>query len=285
MNNNNRYRPFLLLFCLSLASSCGKANFFRPARLPSHPINWACYYSAKIPGKPFTDYRLLVFDPDSDLPFEYLQARGTKVLAYISLGEVESYRDYYSEMKTSGLLLDPVPNWPDSNIVKFADPRWISLIKDRLVPKMIRKGYSGLFFDTIDLIVYKEFHPQSYNANIKALVGLLKAVRKSYPDTIIMVNRGFDVLPQIAPYIDAVLAEAVYSDYDFEKKNYYLNTPNIYQPIIYNLLKTRKEHNLHIFALEYWNQNDTKGIEKIKNFYKKYGISLSVSTIALDNLY
>src|SRR5690606_32239541 len=88
---------------------------------------------------------------------------GRKVLlSYISVGEVEDFRDTWNEAwtkngKASGALtaaapdwLGPLnPDWPESRKVRYWDPDWQAIAFER-IEAIAGQGFDGAYLDIVD---------------------------------------------------------------------------------------------------------------------------------------
>ena len=86
------------------------------------------------------------------------------VLAYVSIGEAESYRWYWDDrwdVDSDGnpdlgapLWLGPAnPDWPGNYKVRYWDPEWQSIVSS-YVGKVIDAGFNGVYLDIIDAYEY-----------------------------------------------------------------------------------------------------------------------------------
>ena len=89
---------------------------------------------------------------------------GRKVIAYLSIGEAESYRPYWHSDWTSGgklttsapaWLLPENPDWPGNYRVKYWDPAWQSIMLSR-VDAVMSSGFDGVYLDIVDGFEYFE---------------------------------------------------------------------------------------------------------------------------------
>src|SRR5207245_2575497 len=98
-----------------------------------------------------------------------LRAAGTIVLAYLDVGTIEPFRPWYATLKP--YRLDFWPDWGEW----YADvsrPGYRRAIAQAIAPRILRKGFDGLFLDNTDMI---ETHPRRA-AGMGALVGALSAL-------------------------------------------------------------------------------------------------------------
>ena len=98
------------------------------------------------------DTDIAVVDPDEVRSPAKLKSRagGKKraVLAYISVGEAESYRGYMKKGSKTWLT-DKGQGWSGNKMVKYWDPEWKSIVKSRVRAAM-DAGYDGVYLDRID---------------------------------------------------------------------------------------------------------------------------------------
>lgn len=185
----------------------------------------------------------------------YKDVRDFKVLtlAYLSIGEVENFRNYYPRVASMGLLGETNQHWPASRYVSLKSGEWQKITLEELIPKIIEKGYKGVFLDTVDsLIISKN--------DISDIVSFINSIKQRYPELYVMVNRGFDVLDLLE--VDAVLFESTITTVDFKSKKYFYQ-PDFTRPVSSSIV---------VYSCDYWDENDTKEIKKIykKALEKKY---------------
>lgn len=140
----------------------------------------------------------LIMDPDdSKLTREQIQALeddGTIVLAYLSIGEAENYRNYWqSDWRVGNPSFIDLenPSWPGNYKVKYWDPRWQEIILNR-TRELSQLGYSGVFLDVVDAYYYyQERGVANASEEMIGFVGKIKNVGTS-------VTPSFLIVPQNA---------------------------------------------------------------------------------------
>lgn len=119
-----------------------------------------------------TDYDLLIIDPyfnDDPLNREDLETLKRKasggrrlVIAYMSIGEAESYRYYWKPSWISrppSWLEEENPNWKGNFKVRYWDPAWQEIIfrgEDAYLQRIQEAGFDGVYLDLIDAYEYFE---------------------------------------------------------------------------------------------------------------------------------
>lgn len=252
-----------------------------PVRRP-----WAIYYADQVKPERFRGYDLLVFEGDRHPALGPIRAGGATVLGYLSICELEQHRESFADAKQAGLLLGANPDWPASYFVDVRDPRWRAMVVRRLAPAIAAQGFQGFFLDTVDDAADLERRdPVRFHGMKEAAVMLVREIRQAYPEARLMVNRGYEILPQIAATVDIVLGESVYGTYDFAAKTY-RRVPEAEYRGQTRLLGSLRAINpaLRVCTLDYWDPVDVEGIRKAYREERSHGFEPYVATISLDQL-
>jgi cysteinyl-tRNA synthetase len=93
---------------------------------------------------------------------------GRRIVAYLSIGEAESYRPYWQKAWTDAKgrptaqappFLGPVnPDWRGNYRVKYWDPKWQAIVGES-VDAAVRQGFDGVYMDIVDGFEFWEFDP------------------------------------------------------------------------------------------------------------------------------
>ncbi len=157
---------------------------------------------------------------------------GRKVLAYLSIGEAEDYRAYWSprwKREPPPFLLRENPDWPGDYLVKYWSPAWRRIILKE-ADRIATQGFDGLYLDKVDAFEEFEYDPKrrdwidgrrnpesgrSYRADMVAWVkALARHVRRRKEDMLIVPQNGEQLLRE-ASYrnvVDAIGAEDLFTD-------------------------------------------------------------------------
>ena len=164
---------------------------------------YACYYGA---GRleALRQYDLSILQPKhySRAEIATLRAAGVTAIAYLSVGEVAA-----SDFQAAWSLHDPLTGEPAHNSVwrtHYVDcrsPAWQTEILERRIPALCEQGFEGLLLDTLDV-------QESFAHTRPGVIALLQQIRSCFPTLQLIPNRGFSIIPHIAPLIDALLFEA-----------------------------------------------------------------------------
>jgi uncharacterized protein (TIGR01370 family) len=249
-------------------------------------IPWAVVYSDSPQPRELTGYRLVVLDSHAHPALMPLKDRGVAVLGYLSVGEVENNRPWFARVKEWGILGDENPTWRGSYYVDVRDPRWVKLVVEELVPDILHRGFDGVFLDTLDNPPFLEARePRRFAGMTQAAARLVRAIRHNYPDIGLMQNRGFEILPATAPFIDYALAESVHAAWNFETRTA-SPRPEADMQWALEALRAAREINprLEAMSLDYWDPADAAGMARLYALARSHGFSPYVSVVELDRV-
>ncbi|MGD9200180.1 MAG: endo alpha-1,4 polygalactosaminidase [Chitinispirillia bacterium] len=183
--------------------------------------NWACYYGDNPELlKKLENYNLVIMEPDID-NFTPPEKTKTTYIGYVSLGEAERFRWYWYHIEGKKFILWENKNWKDDYIIDIRSLEWQNLLVEKIIPKILKKGYQGLFFDTIDTPIYlEEKDPEKYRGSVEALADLIYRIRKKYPKITLISNNGLRAIEHFGAHIDIFLIEGLNTTYDFKRKKY-----------------------------------------------------------------
>ena len=165
------------------------------------------------------DAQMVVLSADPRIPVDDLP-QSTIRLAYVSVGEADPRRPYWSEVRGQPFLVEPNPEWPDNLRVDIRDTRWQEVLLCEEIARLMQRGFDGLMLDTVDTVPYLETKdPARFAGSRQALRDWLQRLRKAFPRAVLVAN-GSDALVDAAPYVDAFVVEGVFSIYDVRQRAY-----------------------------------------------------------------
>jgi endo-alpha-1,4-polygalactosaminidase (GH114 family) len=240
-------------------------------------IKFIVYYGDFFPAECEKDYSVFILSPHTQANITEL-AHTHLVAGYLSLGEVDSKQSYFNKIGHKSFVLHRNPFWPDARLVDVRDLAWQGFILHEMIPNLIEKGYNGLFLDTLDSAIELErLYPKRYKGSIENLISFIKKIKQQYPNLKLIANNAFSILPKIDSLLEYVLAESLFTSYDFASKKYQLASDD-----------RRLKHANKVFSqltskpmvLEY--AIDPDMISKVREKNKTYNFSLYFSNIQLN---
>lgn len=224
-----------------------------------------------------TGYDYLIVEPAyfSGKDVSVFKENNKKVLAYISLGEVDKGSWYYPKLVQHTIGENKI--W-DSNILDLENPKTTEVLFELIETYMTVKGYDGLFLDNIDN--FSIYGPTPHQKS--ALTAFLKQVKTAFPDIFMMQNAGVEIIADTCNYVDAIGVESVATDFDFTRRKYRLRDEKGFTDRVKQLSNIETEHKIPIILIEY---ADTKLLHaEIINRIKDLGWSYFIGRIELQNI-
>ena len=232
-----------------------------------------------------TDFDVAIVDPDDSKLTKKnilnLHSQGKALIAYLSIGEAENYRNYWQEDWKPGnpVFLDKEnPNWKGNFKVKYWYSDWQKIVFDSLF-KIIDKGYDGVYLDIVD--AYDYFNDKGYADTRLHMVNFVMAISKYAKNQ----NRDFLIVPQNSEElivengylnaIDGVGRESLWFLCDSlqDKDELAISLSYLTQII---------EANKFVFAINYCQKEEN--IENFTTLAQKYGFIPYIGPRELDSI-
>jgi len=162
-----------------------------------------------------------------------LKSSGTIILGYVSIGEADNERRYWAGWKPADntpdnpaiprtivtkndpMFIGEDPGWEGSYFVDASNPKWHNIMLNEEIPYILWLGggqYDGLMMDLVDVVDQYEGYPNE-NEMRQGMINLIKEIREKYPNLLLVPNRGFGILREMAQYIDAFKFEEMTGAY------------------------------------------------------------------------
>lgn len=248
--------------------------------------NWVVFYGAECDPEILSRYDLVVLDPAFKRSIEHVTSRGASSVAYLSLSEIRKANALYPMIHDTSLLLSENASWTGTFLVDVRRPEWRSLLIEYAIPQVLSRGYTGLFLDTADTPGYLEStDPVRFKGARLAAIELIRSIRISFPNALIVVNRGYDLLPNLLSEIDAVVAESLLSSHNYDQGDYrQLSQTEVDDHL--KLLRPARERKppLPVLSLDYWREDDPAVIRDIYKRERALGNIPYVGTTLLDRI-
>jgi uncharacterized protein (TIGR01370 family) len=268
---------FTGLVCF-LGSSCTPVSKAPPSTHSGHNERWIAYYDSQVPAEAFKGYDLAVFDRLYHPDLKPLKGH-TVLLAYVSFGEVHGDTDDHRLLDAQKALIGNRTKW-NSYAVDITAASWKQMLYAQ-VEDAINQGFDGVMFDTVDSALHMadmESTEKGERAQ-EAAIALIKGVRQRWPHAKIMMNRGFEILPRVAPALTYALGESTLTDTDISTGQSSVLPPQTYQLMAANLLKARAvAPTLKLYTLDYWNQDDVAGLQTLYAIHRARGFTPYITT-------
>lgn len=172
----------------------------------------AFFYGAQVPVTALARFERVVVEADQVEDLGPLRAAGAEIFAYVSVGEAEGWRASTRALPPE-LFLGSNASW-HSRIADLSHPGWRRYLLDQRMAGLWAAGYRAFFLDTLDSYRMAIKGAAQERAQTAALVDLIWAMRDRFPGIRLLLNRGFDVLPEVAPLCVGVVAESLFQGWN-----------------------------------------------------------------------
>ncbi len=196
------------------------------ADLPD-PCGWAYQLQNTVPqqvvANPTFNVKVTDYSSNGAASGEYTQQEvldmkqsGKSLLAYLSIGEAETYRFYWQGSWNGNppAWLGPFnPNFPDNYKVRYWMPEWQDIIFSYL-DRILAQGFDGIYLDLIDAYLFWETENPDSDKDMIAFVDTLAgyAAANGAPDFVIVPQNGEFIT--VSPGVTATEADNYYSTID-----------------------------------------------------------------------
>ena len=270
------------------AASFAWATGARAAQTASEQhVRWIAFYGQIADEQALASlasYDIVVLDPMFAGSIATVARERARVCGYLSLGEIRKSDRFYDRVDPAALL-EENPAWPGTRRIDVRHPSWKALVLTEIIPFIAAKGFTGLLLDTLDTPPYLEqLDPKGKAGMRQAAVDLVKAIHNARPNMMVIMNRGYALLPNVIGSIDGIVAESLLTTVD-QHGGYKWNEPaQVAQQMALLAPLRHGEARLPILSLDYWDPEDIRTIADIYRLERELGHHPYVGTRMLDRI-
>ena len=232
--------------------------------------------------KKLESYKVIVVEGEEfdESHIKYFHQNGQKVFAYLNIGALEKYRNYYKKYKK--FALGVYHDWPDEKWIDVSKKEWQKFIVENKGREYHKKGFDGFFIDNTDV-----YYQYKKNEIYEGLVTILKGLRQYKME--ILINGGDTFVERLMgdepDVFDGVNQECIFTSINFNL-NKYEEQSSKETTYFLEYLKKVKKYNKKVYLLEYGANAAVE--KKIKDYCKanqfNYFISLDKSLTKENHL-
>ncbi|MBN9422179.1 MAG: hypothetical protein BGO63_17160 [Candidatus Accumulibacter sp. 66-26] len=240
----------------------------------------ALFYGSAAPLDELKAFDIAVVDPDHGYDPKRFRKPYSELYAYVAVGEAHPTRAYFRDIPPAARLTTN-RDW-DSLVVDLAHPAWPDFLAERIVAPLWAKGYRGFFLDTLDS--YRLAAKFDENAQQAGLVAAIETLHRRFPGIRLILNRGFEVVPQVRDKVRMVAAESLFRGWDAGRKRYVEVGAEDREWLLGQLRKVRDEYGLPVLAIDYVAPQERALTRATAERIKALGIVPWVTDAALGTL-
>jgi uncharacterized protein (TIGR01370 family) len=242
----------------------------------------AFYYGAELPVDELRAFDIVVVEPDHGFDPTTYRTSTSELFAYISLGEVEPKRRYGQDIPQA--WFNGTNRAWGARVVDQTQPEWPAFVVERIVTPLWARGYRGLFLDTLDSYQIAVTKPEEQRRQEEGLAAVIRAIKNTYPDLRLILNRGFEILPDMHREAFAVAVESLYQEWDQAKTQYGEVSQSERDWILGQLKTVTSQYHLPVIVIDYVPPAQRELARRTARKIKDLGYIPWVSTPALDYL-
>lgn len=240
----------------------------------------ALHYGTDIPIEDLRIFDILVVEPDHGHRPEVLRQTGTEPFAYVSVAEVQASRPYYKDIPAQWKMARN-GEW-NAEVIDQTPADWPNFFAERVIGPLWQKGYRGFFLDTLDSYrLAKNFDEAAQQAG---LIKVIETLHKRYPGIRLILNRGFEIVPNLRGKIEMVAAESLYRRWNAGQKRYEAVPEADREWLLGQMKKVRDESGIPVLAIDYVAPTDRELTRETADRIKADGFTPWVTDWALTSV-
>ncbi len=251
--------------------------------IPTHTDrSTAFFYGQSVPEEILSQYKQVVVEPENMSNLDSFLAKGIKVFAYISVGEINRTRSWYSEIPINWFI-GSHEAW-GSDIIDLTQQGWHDYLINKYMDSLWKEGYRGFFLDTLDSYQRAFIDPRDRLIQEKALIQLIKRMHQHFPGINLILNRGFEILPEVGQYTVALAAESLFQSWDQSIQEYVEVSEPDRNWLLGKLNEARDQYRLQIIVIDYVDPKQMGLARKTAKRISDLGFTPWVANPGLDTL-
>lgn len=249
--------------------------FAKAQHTPVVPSTFVVCYGKVNPSQ-LSGIELAIVEPGhyDEKGVERLKATGAKILAYLSLTEINTAHPKFRRLRS--YCAQRNENW-NSYYIDIGNPAAQDILQE-YAKDLMKLGYDGLFFDNLDNtnLWGKLSHQQ------QELEYLVQRLRDYFPKRTFVQNGGFHLSKETQNKTDYVLVESVVTTYDFKNNRYLIRDYEDFLQRLALIEKYQETYNKPVLVVEY--QKDITKHKLIRRRLEGFSTSVFITTIDLQEI-
>lgn len=247
--------------------------------LQAHAFNAAFFYGSPFPQE-LRIYDAVIIEADHADFTRVPDNLQKKLYAYTSLGEVGPDKPYARNVPAAAKIARN-PAW-SSDVMDQTSPVWREFFLEKIIAPLWQRGFRGIFIDTLDSYQLAATTPQQRAKQEAGMVETLRQMRMRYPGMRIILNRGFEILPQVHEWVTAVAAESLFQGWDNATHSYVQVAEADRQWLLTQLNQIKNNYRLPVIIIDYTAPRQRQLARELSQKIRAAGFIPWVSNPGLD---
>ena len=254
---------------LIFLSFFGLFSYATAAPLPL--LSVAFYYGSDPPLGQMQMFSMVVVEPSHIYNAHNVilasKKRNQDLFAYVSLGEVHTSRPYYPYIPQDSLRLQN-STW-GSTAIDQRTIAWREFFLSHVIAPLWAQGWRGFFIDTLDSYqLFVKLDNERFDQR-QGQIATIRELKRRFPQAKLILNRGFELLPDLASITYAVAAESLYRRYDASMNQYAPVPANDHIWLLEQMKIVRDWYGLPVISIDYVDPSDLDLCEIVRDTAKK----------------
>ncbi|MDF1878385.1 endo alpha-1,4 polygalactosaminidase [Sulfurimonas sp. SAG-AH-194-C20] len=259
-------RLFLLLFLISLS----------PLYASLSSKSAMVYYGEKISYSMVGIHEYIIVQPHLTNTYTHgFSLYKDQMYAYVSIGELDRTLDIYKDIKQEWIVAQNKA-WK-SDVLDLKNREYREFMFKKLIEPARKKGFKNFFFDTLDSYEFYSKTQKQRLVNRAALVSFIEEFHNRYPDSKLILNRGFNIIDEVHEVVEAVLFESYYQGISGENLVYKAVSQKDREWLERHITKI-KAYGLDVICLDYLDFTNQDKTLKLAKQIEKRGMIPYIST-------
>ena len=235
-------RTVVLTILLALLSTAAAAE-----AAPTPAV--AFYYGSEPPWDELHAFDWVVVEPGHVPDAQLAKQQSSELFAYVSVGEVDRDRAYLKKIPDAWRL--GINRAWNSIVIDQAQPQWPAFYVDNVIAPLWQRGFRAFFLDTLDSYQLFADSDAKRTAQEDGMVAVIRLIKQRYPEARLILNRGFEILPQVHELVNAVAAESLYAGWDPVHGTYAPVGKDEHDWLQEKLIEVRHDYRLPAIVIDY----------------------------------
>lgn len=214
--------------------------------IQAHTLRVA-FYGARPPVRVLRAFQWIVVQPSAAFSPRKFDNAHNLAFAYTSAGEVSHAAG--APRPPAGCILGHDTDW-HSAILSEAQSVCRQYYLHQVFAPLWKKGYRGFFLDNLDSYEQVVKNAKGRQRERRGLIRLISEIKAAHPHALLILNRGFQILPSVHKLVAAVTAESLFYGWDQQTHEYSKVRKATRQRLIQKLRKAQ-DLGLPTIAIDY----------------------------------
>ena len=209
----------------------------------------AFYYSSNPPAESLAYFDQIVVQAQALSPpqLALLRRHRSEVYAYVSVSEVSRQQALVSD---EPFRLGVNPDW-NTVIMDAANPGWRRALLEKTLAPLWERGFRAFFLDKLDSYQRAVRTPAAAAAQVQGLLQVIRELHARFPGVKLLLNRGFELLPEVSSLAVGMVAESLFRSWDPVTKRYIEVSERDRSWLLARLRTARDQYHLPITVIDY----------------------------------